>query len=233
MSSLAQASNEITCYSSIYAPYSYLKEGRPTGIDIDIVTAIAKKIDLSVSFKIIPWSRLKQNVRAGKIDCAMAFLKSSTYTDNMIFMNSPITTGYFTLFIEENNTEKLQTLTDFYGLTVGVNRGFKAPLVFNQAVANNLIKKYEVGDEQQSLQMLLKSRLSGVLTDKVVGMFNLQQLGITTIVPLKKPITSIAVYLIFSKNMQVSGLVKKFDIALAALRQEGTYQLIIDKYLDN
>ena len=39
------------------------------------------------------------------------------------------------------------------------------------------------------------------------------------------------IFLVFSKKNKGLGLVKKFDQALIALKQDGTYQKIIDKYL--
>ncbi|MBL4942513.1 MAG: transporter substrate-binding domain-containing protein [Colwellia sp.] len=230
-SCLANTSKQLTCYSSIYAPYSYLEAGQPTGIDIDLINIIADKIGIDVTFKIIPWSRLKQSIVAGKIDCAAAFLPSSAFTKKMFFMKYPITTGEHTIFIKEHNKNKFKTLTDFYGYTIAVNRGFKTPLIFSQAITDKLIKKYDVGDELQSLQMLSASRVEGVLTDKSVGLFNLHQLKINNIIPLAEPLTSTPVFLVFSKKIKDTGLIAKFDQALISMQAEGIYQKIIDKYL--
>jgi len=222
--------SELTCYSAVYAPYSFEKDGKPAGIDIDIVSEIAKKIDISVSFKIIPWSRLIRQVRAGEIDCAAAFLKPSKYAKNMFYMKKPITTGNYTLFIESKNKNSLKNITDFYGHTIAINRGFKIPFVLKQAIANNLIKKYEVGDEKQSLQMLSSSRIKGVLTDKSVGLYNLHELKIKNITFLPKHLISTPVYLVFSKQWEENGVIEQFDLALEALKKDGTYQSIIDKH---
>jgi polar amino acid transport system substrate-binding protein len=124
---------EITCYSAIFAPYSYINKGKPTGIDIDLITSIAKRIGVSVSFEIIPWNRLIQKMLVGEIDCAAAFLQSSIYAEKMTYMKTPITTGDYTLFIEKDNKQLLEKLSDFYGFTIAVNRGFKVPLALNNA----------------------------------------------------------------------------------------------------
>ncbi len=230
-SALSNKTTELICYSSVYAPYSFVKENQPTGIDIDIIQVIAKRIDITVSFQIIPWSRLRQEVLSGGVDCAMAFLKNSKYTKSMAFMKSPVTTGKHVLFIEERNKGKFKHLDDFNGFTVAVNRGFKTPTAFNQALTNNKIKKYDVGTDKQSLQMLSVSRVEGVLTDKHVGLFNLQQMRIKNITPLSTSLASTPVFIVFSKELEESGLIEKFDHALLMMKQDGTYQKTLDKYL--
>jgi len=230
-STFGHPSDDLICYSSTYAPYSFPKNNQPIGIDIDIVQVISERINVPITYKIIPWSRLKQNIRAGKISCAMAFLKNDEYTNGMAFMSNPITVGEHAIFIEKKNKDKFKKLDDFFGFTIAVNRGFKAPDAFNEAVAKARIKKYDVGDDVQSLQMLSASRVDGVLTDKHVGLYNLQQLRIDNITSLNEPLASTAVFLIFSKELKDSGLVEKFDQALLNMHQDGTYQRILDKYL--
>ena len=232
-STFSNSPTELTCYSTTFAPYSFVKDGIPSGIDIDIINYIAEKIDISVTFELLPWERLKQNMRQGKIECAMAFLKTTEYAENMVFMDNPITTGNYTVFIEKKNSSSIKMFTDLYGLTVGINRGFKSPEIFEQAITKGLVNQYEVGSEQQSLQMLSMSRLDGVLTDQNVGLFNLQQLGISTITTLPEPLTSTPVYLVFSHKWQQNGVVDKFNTILKTMKKEGSYQNIIDKYISD
>ncbi len=228
---LSNKERKLTCYSSIYAPYSFLKNNQPTGIDIDIVQVIAKKVDITVTFEIIPWTRLNQRILSGDIDCAMAFLENSEKAKGMVFMKSPVTIGEHVLFIEERNKGKFKQLEDFYGFTVAVNRGFKNPLAFNQALLHNKIEKYDVGTDKQSLQMLSVSRIEGVLTDKHVGLFNLQQMRITNIIPLATSLATTPVFIVLSKDLEERGIIKKFEQALLMMKQDGTYQKILDKYL--
>ena len=222
---------ELTCYGTTFSPYSFIKNGVVSGINIDLISAVSKQLNISVTFKIMPWQRLLQNIAANKIDCATAFFKTSTRVNNMVFMEEPLSITDYTLFIHKKNAHKYKSLIDFDGTSIGVNRGFKTMPEFENAVYQYNINKYEVGDEQQSFQMLSTFRLQGVLTDNTVGMFNIKELDLHDIVPLKPPFKSIPVFLVFSKKNKGLGLVKKFDQALIALKQDGTYQKIIDKYL--
>jgi polar amino acid transport system substrate-binding protein len=226
----AQTTN-ITCYSAIYAPYSYLNKGKPVGIDIDLINKIAERTNVSVSFEIIPWVRLKQSMLAGDIECAAAFLPSSEYENTMSYMKTPITTGEYSLFIEDKNKNNFHGLKDFYGFTIAINRGFKIPDSLNTAISKNLIKKYEVGNDRQSLEMLSKSRVKGVLKDKNVGLFNLKKYNIKNVTLIPEALTSTPVYLVLSKSLEENGLLEKFEKALIALKKEGTHQHIINMHL--
>lgn len=222
---------ELNCFSTVYAPYSFIVKGEPTGIDIDIITEIAKQIDISVSFEIIPWSRLKLRMLSGEIDCAAALLQSSAYDQTMSYMKNPITTGDYTLFIEAAEHDRFNRITDFYGFTIAVNRGFDIPFTLEQAMSKDLIEKYEVENTKQSMQMLATRRVKGVLADKNVGLYYLQQLNIKNIISISTPLKSTPVFLVFSKKWEKNGVLDKFEVALKKIKADGTYQKIIDKYL--
>jgi polar amino acid transport system substrate-binding protein len=224
---------ELTCYGTTFAPYSFVKKGVTSGINIEVITAISKQLNLSITFKTMPWQRLLQNIAADKIDCATAFFKTSTRVNNMNFMKEPLSITDYTLFIHKTNAHKYKKLIDFDGASIGVNRGFKTMPEFENAVQQYTLNKYEVGNEEQSFQMLSTFRLEGVLTDYKVGLFNLKELGLRNIIALKPPLKSIPVFVVFSKKNKDNGLVKKFDQALFTIKQDGTYQKILDKYLSN
>jgi polar amino acid transport system substrate-binding protein len=233
LSTFSNQVTELTCYGTTFSPYSFVKNGVVSGINIDLISAISKQLNISVTFEIMPWRRLLQNIAADKIECATAFFKTSTRVNNMIFMEEPLSITDYTIFIHKKNAHKYKNLKDLDGTSIGVNRGFKTMPEFENAVHHYTIKKYEVGDEQQSFQMLSTFRLQGVLTDYTVGIFNIKELELRNIISLEPPLKSIPVFLVFSKKIKEKGLVKIFDQALLTLKQNGTYQTILDKYLLN
>lgn len=228
---LSSQVTELTCYSTTFAPYSFIENGVVKGANIDIIKAISKKLNIIVTFKTMPWQRLLKNIAANKVDCAAAFFKTSTRANNMLFMTEPLSITDYTLFIQKSNVDKYKNLKDFAGTSIGVNRGFKTTPKFEKAVSSGLIKQYEVGNEQQSLLMLSTARLAGVLTDKNVGLFNINKMGLNNIIAIKPSLKSIPVFLIFSKKHNNSDLIEQFNQALINLKQNGTYQRIFDKYL--
>ena len=230
-SSLSNQVTELTCYSTTFAPYSFIEKGIVKGANIDVITAISKQINITVTFKTLPWQRLIKNIAANKIGCAAAFFKSSGRFNNMVFMTEPLSITDYTLFIQKADADKYKSLKDFAGASIGVNRGFKTTAEFEQAVTQGLIKKYDVGNEQQSLQMLSTARLAGVLTDKNVGLFNIKNMGLENLIPIKPSLKSIPVFLVFSKQHQDSGLVEQFNRALFKMKADGTYQKLFNKYL--
>jgi ABC-type amino acid transport substrate-binding protein len=79
--------------------------------------------------------------------------------------------------------------------------------------------------------MLSTSRVQGVLTDKRVGLFNLQKLKINNVIPINNSLISTSVYLVFSNKWKDNGVIDKFDGALNDMKQDGTYQRILKKHL--
>ena len=229
--SLSKQVTELTCYGTTFAPYSFIEKGIIKGINIDVITAISKQINITVTFKTLPWQRLLKNIAADKIGCATAFFNSSERVNNMFFMTEPLSITDYTLFIHKNNADKYKNLKDFAGASIGVNRGFQTTPEFEQAVTLGLIKQYDVGSEQQSLRMLSTARLAGVLTDKNVGLFNIKKMALKNLIPIKPALKSIPVFLVFSQQHQDSGLIEQFNRVLFQMKQDGTYQRIFDKYL--
>jgi len=229
----ANQGTELTCYSTTYAPYSYVESSVVMGINIDLITEISKRLGIKIKFKALPWQRLLKNIASDKIECAAAFFKTSEWVNGMSFMKESLSITHYTLFIHKSNAEKYKSLPDFHGASIGVNRGFKTTPEFEQAVSQGKVKKFEVGDDQQSLQMLSTSRLQGVFTDYNVGLFNMKQMDFQNIMPLEPALKSIPVFLVFSKKHNDTGLINEFDRVLSIMKQDGTYQKIFDKYLSS
>ena len=51
-----------------YAPFSYYKDGKLTGYDVDVARLVAKKLGLKIKFRTMDNDRLVKELDAGKID---------------------------------------------------------------------------------------------------------------------------------------------------------------------
>lgn len=63
--------------SGNFHPFAYIENDNVIGFDADIVTAIAKKLDLDVKFVVVEYSKLIQTVSAGNADIAINALVSN------------------------------------------------------------------------------------------------------------------------------------------------------------
>jgi len=59
---------EITCATTIFEPYT-IKDS--TGIDVDILNIIAKKLNWKITYQYYPWARLISHEKTGRIDAVL------------------------------------------------------------------------------------------------------------------------------------------------------------------
>ena len=64
-----------------YPPFEFIKDGKPIGIDIDIIQQIMKKLNVPVEFRFYPFARINMLMKRGEIDAAtsISYLKSFFY----------------------------------------------------------------------------------------------------------------------------------------------------------
>jgi len=105
-----------------YAPFEIMKDGEPTGFTHDIVAEFKKHADFDVRQDILPWSGLLASVRAGKYD--MAITGSIVSEERLrVFDFSVPTASAQHYYIKRKGDDRIKSVADLDGLTVGVQAG--------------------------------------------------------------------------------------------------------------
>jgi len=216
--------------STVFAPYVIEKNGIVSGVDVDVVKEIGRRLHIDIEIGIKPWVRLEKDIESGQEQCAFAYFRTSARQAYMDFTNVPLHITSYTLFTQDDRVENYRQLTDINGFVVGINRGFKTTSEFETAVRRGDVKEFRVEQEEQSFQMLNAQRVDAVLTNYFVGAYQIKQLGYTNVVPLFPPLDSTPAFLTFSKRAGLEDLVTLFDSALYEILIDGTYQRIFDRY---
>ncbi len=233
---VARADNDVSavlslrCMSTVFAPYVIEKNGVVSGVDVDVVKEIGRRLHIDIEIGIKPWVRLEKDIESGQEQCAFSYFRTSARQAYMDFTNVPLHITSYTLFTQADRVENYRQLTDINGFVVGINRGFKTTSEFEAAVQRGDVKEFRVEQEEQSFQMLNAQRVDAVLTNYFVGAYQIKQLGYTNVVPLFPPLDSTPAFLTFSKRAGLEDLVTLFDSALYEILIDGTYQRIFDRY---
>lgn len=224
--------DSLTCYSTVFAPFVLLQEGQVRGIDIDIMKEVGARLGINIEFKLRPWKRLEKDIQFGDIDCVAAYFQTPERAEYMDFTHIPLHITAYTLFARKEDAKNYRSLKELKAWKVGVNRGFKTTPEFEEALYNGWVEKYEVNNDAQSFSMLEKGRLTAVLTNYHVGLYNIRELDLKNIVPIFPSIRTTPAYFVFSKKKNFEHLVQKFDEALYKILQDGTYERIFNMYLE-
>ncbi len=105
-----------------FRPFEFIKDGKPTGFDNEMVEALKKFAPFEIRQEILPWTGILAGVATGKYDIAItAAIITKERTASLDF-TSPIAdaTHYF---VKRKADGSIKTIKDLNGKTVGVQAG--------------------------------------------------------------------------------------------------------------
>lgn len=224
----AQAQSKLTFGTLHYPPYEIENpQGGLKGFDYEVVEEAFKRMKIPMEIQFLPWKRAVQmgiaGVNAGVFSCAK----------RKAFYNShPISTATDALYMRKNFDSKkfpIKTIDDllrYPELKVGAVSGYKHVELLDQ---KNI--PYDVSPtDEAAFKKLFAERIDVFLTIKEFANYSLRLLGLSTL-SKHTALGQKEYYLCFSKSWDQAKLLKDhFNRTLEAIKRDGTYDLIHDKY---
>jgi polar amino acid transport system substrate-binding protein len=105
-----------------FRPFEFVKDGKPTGFDNEMVDALKKYAPFEIRQEILPWTGILAGVATGKYDIAItAAIITKERTASLDF-TSPIAdaTHYY---VKRKSDTSIKSIKDLDGKTVGVQAG--------------------------------------------------------------------------------------------------------------
>lgn len=105
-----------------FRPFEFVKDGKPTGFDNEMVELLKKSAPFEVKQQILPWTGILAGVSTGKYDVAItAAIITKERTQSLDF-TSPIAdaTHYY---VKRKADKSITSIKDLSGKTVGVQAG--------------------------------------------------------------------------------------------------------------
>ena len=128
-----------------FPPFSYMDKGRLTGIDVELIHEMARRLDISVRIQAYPWARVMSSVKRGEVDGAFAAFDTQERQRFCLYVGM-LHAEEFYLFARKDNEFPYAQISDLYGKRVGIDRGVFVSDAFEQAVAAGRIAREEVND---------------------------------------------------------------------------------------
>lgn len=216
-----------------FPPYSYLKDGKLTGIDIEIIKEMAQRLNLDIKLVTATWKGVMHQVEAGMVDGGFAaFLTPER--QNFSLYTAPLHYEEFHLFVNAENKILFEQFDDLNGKTIGKESGAFISDEFQRAVDRKIFTLHE-GKNDSNLKMLAVKRLDGVVGHLDMMKYQIQNLKLKqNIAPVAAISPPKAAYLILSKKSKYPGLLqlqKSIKKQLLIMQKDGTYERISNRYL--
>ncbi len=214
-----------------YPPYEMVIDGKLTGLHIDLVYAVAKRIGIKVNFKSVPWKRAINMVKKGTAD-AITYIGKTPEREEFIYYNDGniLSSSAYGFIILKNRIDEIKytgELDSVEGYSIGVQLGYSYGAKFDNA--KNL-KKHVVNKSDQLIALLLKGRDDLAVIDEPKYLQNRHKEQWSEITFLKPDIINRHFYIGFSKAKTQEALMLKFAQDLTAFKKTTDYQTILKKY---
>jgi len=211
------------CFTEWY-PYSYVKDNQPTGLSIDIYSAIIKRAGLTISYEMKPWARCKLEFFRGKFNALVDGNKDIPNSLNV--KQGPISWVLLFWVHEKSPYQKYLGYSQFDNRNIGYVRGYTYPKEFLDY--RRFYHKVDVTNDLKGLEILDKGRFDAFLGDLLNNnqLVKDKNLNVRALAPVVEHS-----YLTLSFSESLPDHHDKFEMALNQMYQDGSIDFFYKKHL--
>jgi PAS domain S-box-containing protein len=204
-------------------PMNFMKQGKPTGIVVDLAKAVAERMHRPVEIQLMKWTEAQQLVLEGRAD-ALLHIDPNPERLKIYDFSAPLLDTEFTIFTSAKHLG-VASISDLRGLKVGVEeKGL--PILLLQKDPQIIVKI--IPDFVQGFRMLATGVLDAVVADRWVGSYVLAENNIRGVKLSEEPIGRSHSAIAVKKGN--TNLLGDINAALADIRRDGTYDRIVKSW---
>ena len=216
----------VVATDTTFAPFEFRKDGKLVGIDMDLLNAIAEKENFQVEIQSLGFQAAVSAVTSGQADGVIAGMSITDERKQTFDFSDPYFDSGVQMAVAKNSDVK--GYDDLTGKTVVAKGGSEG-----ESEAKKLSEKYgftvKALDQSTSLIESVKNgSAAAVFDDYPVLKYGIAQGNGLKVVTDKIPGGQYGFAVAKGKN---ADLLAAFDEGLAALKSDGSYDKILEKYL--
>lgn len=214
-----------------FPPYEYYGEdGEITGIDVEIASAIADKLGLKLEVEDMNFDSIITAVQGGKIDVGVAGMTVTEDRLKSVNFTESYATGVQVIIVKEDS--KITSVDDLFAEgskhTVGVQSGTTGDIYCTEDIEDEglgTVEKYNKGAD--AVQALLSGKIDCVVIDNEPAKEFVNANKGLKILDTEYVTEDYAIAVKKGNDK----LTEKINGALKELKEDGTIQGILDKYI--
>ncbi len=209
-----------------YPPFNQLNSNNELeGFDIDIARALCEEMKAECEFVTQDWDGIIPALQAGKFDAIVASMSITPERQEQVSFSEPYYTNSLRLVAASDGDIKDATAETLADKTIGVQQGTVAETFMTEEMSDVTMKPYPT--QEEAYLDLKNGRLDGVVADfGVQDEFIKQNEGYEVVGEPLLQDDQIAI----AVRKDEQDLADKFSAAIKAIRDNGTYQKINEKY---
>lgn len=214
-------------FDNAYAPFEFKDSDQVyKGLDVDIINEVAKRSGWKMNQSFPGFDAAVNAVQSGSADALMAGTTITEARKQVFTFSDP----YFDtqIIVATTKANKISSYEDLKGKTLGVKNGTAAQtfLKENKNKYGFSIKTFDTGDLMYN--SLATGSVNAVMDDEAVIQYAIQQGQDLSLDIPGEPIGSFGFSV--KKGSKYEYLVDDFNKALAEMKEDGTYETIMNKW---
>ena len=212
---------------SSFAPFVFQdSNNKYTGIDMDLIKAIAKDQGFTIEITNPGFDAALNAVQSGQADGMIAGMSVTDARKETFDFSEPYYTANAILAVKGSST--IASYKDLKGKTIGVKNGTASQTFLTKSQSKYDYKIKTFADASSMYDSLNSGSVDAVMDDEPVVKYSISQ-GQKLKTPIKgTPIGDTAFAVKKGSNPE---LIQMFNNGLANIKKNGQYQKILDKYL--
>ncbi|MCM3695693.1 amino acid ABC transporter substrate-binding protein [Microbacterium oleivorans] len=220
---LAESGTLTVATEGTYRPFTYHDEtGKLVGYDVEIIEAVAEKLDLKVEFQETQWDGIFAGLDAGRVDVIANQVSINPEREEKYLFSEPYTVSPSVVVVQEDD-DSISSFADLKGKKTA------------QSLTSNFFQLAEEAGADvtpiegwaQAVELLRQGRVDATVNDKLTFLDYEKTNGPTglKIAAETDPAQSAVV-----ATKDKTALIEKIDDALDELREDGTLAKISETY---
>jgi polar amino acid transport system substrate-binding protein len=158
------------CSDMPYKPFEFEEDGKTTGFDYDVVSAMAKQLDVTVEFKTTPFDSIIPALNVPDCDLIASAMTITPEREEQVNFTTPYFDADQSLLVLTENKDKYATLDDLAGKTIGVQVETTGATYAKENMPEGAtIKEFQTGDEM--FPALISGDIDAALQDLPVNAY--------------------------------------------------------------
>ena len=223
---------QIIVGSDTYPPYIYLNnDGVPAGIDVEIATEAFRRMGYAARFETIDWEQKTNLVESGAIDCIWGCF-SMQGRETLYRWAGPYMVSRQVVAV--NADSSIQSLSDLAGKTVMVQSTSKPEGIFLSGSDPRIpqtVEVFSIEDRSVQYAMLACGYVDAIAAHETAILQYMKDNNAVFRI-LEEPLLVTGLGVAFAKN-DSRGLDHQLNDTFAQMREDGTLERIVGKYLEH
>ena len=213
----------IMATNAYFPPYEYYENNEIVGIDAEIAEAIADKLGLEVEIQDMEFDSIITAVATGKADIGLAGMTVTPDREKNINFSDTYATGIQSVIVTEDSD--IQSIDDLAGKKIGVQLSTTGDLYASDEFGEENVEKFNKGND--AVMALSQGKIDAVIIDNQPALSYVASTDGLKILDTQYAEEEYAACI--SKDNDA--LLEAVNGALAELKEDGTIQSILDKYI--